>query len=65
MLDIARGGLERSNNLNNHNEDESIFLKPMIHAVTHKKTQAEIWLDAYHGHWKQNIDHIFIEAMHP
>ncbi len=65
MLDIARGGLERIGSFNSHGEDESIFLKPMIHAVTHRKTQAETWLDAYHGHWNRDIDRIFIEAMHP
>ncbi|MDX8403926.1 MAG: glutamate--cysteine ligase [Mariprofundaceae bacterium] len=65
MLDISRGGLERINALNDHGENESIFLNPMIHAVTHKKTQADMWLDAYHGSWKGNIDRIFIEAMHP
>ncbi|MFC1536318.1 glutamate--cysteine ligase [Pseudomonadota bacterium] len=65
MLDIARGGLERIADLNSHGEDESIFLKPMIHAVTSRKTQAEQWLDAYHGSWNGNIDRIFVEAMHP
>lgn len=65
MLDIARAGLERIASFNSHGEDESIFLNPMIHAVTHKKTQAETWLDAYHGGWNKNIDRIFIEAMHP
>jgi glutamate--cysteine ligase len=65
MLDIARDGLEKINAQNSHGENETIFLTPMIHAVTHKKTQAETWLDAYHGHWNQNIDRIFIEAMHP
>ena len=65
MLDISRTGLERIHALNSHGENETIFLNPMMHAVTHKKTQAETWLDAYHGHWNQNIDRIFIEAMHP
>lgn len=65
MLDIARSGLERINALNEHGENESIFLNPMVQAVTHKKTQAEMWLDAYHGSWNGNIDRIFIEAMHP
>ncbi|MDT8376496.1 MAG: glutamate--cysteine ligase [Mariprofundaceae bacterium] len=65
MLDIARGGLERINALNSDGENEASFLEPMIHAVTHKKTQADTWLDAYHGHWDRNIDRIFIEAIHP
>lgn len=65
MLDIARDGLERIGSLNIHGEDETIYLNPMIHAVNIKKTQAEQWLDAYHGSWNGNIDRIFIEAMHP
>ncbi|MES0371893.1 MAG: glutamate--cysteine ligase [Mariprofundaceae bacterium] len=65
MLDISLAGLERINALNDHGENETIFLNPMVHAVTHKKTQAEMWLDAYHGSWNGNIDRIFIEAMHP
>jgi len=65
MLDIARAGLERIHALNDQGNDETLFLKPMIEAVTNRKTQAEQWLDAYHGHWNQNIDRIFIEAMHP
>ncbi len=65
MLDIACNGLKKINALNEHGENESIFLNPMIHAITHKKTQAEMWLDAYHGSWNGNIDRIFTEAMHP
>jgi len=64
MLDIALAGLERINALNSRGENETIFLKPMIHAVTHRKTQAESWLEAYHNSWSGNIDRIFIEAMH-
>ena len=65
MLEIARAGLERIDAKNSRGENESIFLAPMLNAVKQRKTQAEVWLDAYHGHWNQNVDRIFIEAMHP
>jgi len=65
MLDIARSGLARVGALNDRGEDESIFLAPMSRAVENRKTQAEVWLESYHGHWQGNIDRIFIEAIHP
>jgi len=64
MLEIADAGLKRISAYNSVGEDESIFLAPMQHAVKHRKTQAEVWLDAYHGHWHENVDRIFVEAMH-
>ncbi len=65
MVAIANAGLKSIGMVNSLGENESIFLAPMQHAVKHRKTQAEVWLDAYHGHWNQNVDRIFIEAMHP
>jgi len=65
MLDIARSGLIRLHELNEAGEDESIFLSPVVHAVESGQTQADRWLAAYQHEWHQNIDRIFIEAMHP
>jgi len=65
MLDIARAGLQRLHQLNATGDDESIFLAPVIQAVESGQTQADRWLAAWHGEWHQNIDRIFIEAMHP
>jgi len=65
MLDIARAGLQRLHQLNTEGKDESIFLAPVIQAVESGQTQADRWLAAYHNEWHQNIDRIFIEAMHP
>ncbi len=65
MLDIARSGLQRLHVTNADGQDESLFLAPAIRAVETGRTQAEHWLAAYHGEWQQNIDRIFIEAMHP
>jgi len=65
MLDISHAGLKRLHQVNAAGEDESIFLAPVIQAVESGQTQADRWLAAYHGEWHQNIDRIFIEAMHP
>jgi len=65
MLDIARAGLQRLHQLNATGDDESIFLAPVIQAVESGQTQADRWLAAYHNEWHQNIDRIFIDAMHP
>ncbi len=64
MLDIARAGLQRLHQINSAGEDESIFLAPAIRAVEHGQTQADRWLDAYNNAWQQDIDRVFIEAMH-
>jgi len=65
MLDISHAGLKRLHQVNAAGDDESIFLAPAIQAVESGQTQADRWLAAYHGEWHQNIDRIFIEAMHP
>jgi len=64
MLDIARRGLERLHVLNVTGQDETVFLKPLEEAVTSGKTQADLWLAAWHGRWRQSIDPIFTEASH-
>jgi len=65
MLDITSAGLTGLHQLNEAGEDESIFLTPVIRAVESGQTQADRWLAAYQQEWHQNIDRIFIEAMHP
>ena len=64
MVDIARRGLARQHCLNSRGEDEAIFLAPLMRAVERGRTQAEDWLELYHGHWRQDISRIFAEAMH-
>ncbi len=65
MLDVAHAGLERQHLLNSQGQDETIFLKPLEQAVGSGKTQADLWLTAFHGRWQRNIDFIFEEAIHP
>lgn len=64
MLDIALAGLKRLNCRNSSGQNEAIYLAPLIEAVGNKTTQAEKWLTAFHGPWRENIDPIFEEAMH-
>jgi len=65
VVDIARAGLERSAQLNDHGQDESIHLAPVIRAVENNWTQAEAWLDAYHKDWDGRIEPVFQFAALP
>lgn len=64
MLDISRAGLERQHVLNDQGQDETIFLEPLRQAIASGKTQADLWLTAFHGRWQGNIDLIFEETSH-
>jgi len=59
MLDIARGGLTKLNCQNANTDDECIHLAPLLDAVSHNRTQAEHWLDAYRNDWNGDIEAIF------
>jgi len=65
MLDMAAAGLARLDVRNENGESETIFLHPLVRAVASGKTQAEVWLEAWHGRWHQDISRLFAEAMHP
>jgi glutamate--cysteine ligase len=53
---IARDGL-RGRGLG-----EEVFLEPLQAIVEGAPTQAEHWLDRYHGAWGGDVTHIFAEA---
>jgi len=65
VMDIACGGLERSAQLNDYGQDETIHLSPVLRAVESNCTQAEAWLDAYHRNWDGRIEPIFQFAALP
>jgi glutamate--cysteine ligase len=65
MLDIAGSGLERINYLSPDGKNEAIHLAPLMDAVTHCRTQADQWLDAYAHGWNGDVDMIFSEAALP
>ncbi len=53
---IARDGL-RARGLG-----EEVYLEPLQAIVEGAPTQAEHWLERYHGAWKGDVSHIFTEA---
>ena len=65
MLEIAKAGLERLDTYDTSETNESKFLAPLERSVETGLTQADLWLAAYHGDWKEDIRRLFIEAMHP
>ena len=65
MVDIAAAGLKRLNILDAHGNDESRHMTPLFETLASGRTQAEKWLAAWRGDWKENIDRIFFESMHP
>jgi len=65
MLDIARGGLTNLNCQTANADDECIHLVPLLDAVSHNRTQAEHWLDAYRNDWNGDIEAIFQAAALP
>jgi len=64
VLEIAKSGLERLNQLNQAGENESKFLTPVIQAVESGQTQADHWLKLYRNEWNEDVDRAFLEAMH-
>jgi glutamate--cysteine ligase len=42
--------------------DETIFLRPLEQTLALGKTQAERWLDKYHGEWGGDLTRVFDEA---
>jgi glutamate--cysteine ligase len=61
VVDLASDGLRRRKHLANGG-DESIYLRPLEQTLDLGKTQAERWLDKYHGEWNGDLTRIFDEA---
>ena len=60
-VELAEAGLRRRGNLA-AGQDESLFLAPLRKTLDLGKTQAERWLDKYHGEWAGDLTRIFDEA---
>ncbi len=43
-------------------QDEAVYLAPLEETLDLGKTQAERWLDKYHGEWAGDLTRIFDEA---
>ncbi|MBL8591257.1 MAG: glutamate--cysteine ligase [Devosia sp.] len=61
VVDLAGDGLRRRKHLAN-GKDETVFLDPLNQTLDLGKTQAERWLDKYHGEWAGDLTRIFDEA---
>lgn len=61
VVDLAGDGLRRRKYLA-AGKDETSFLDPLNETLDLGKTQAERWLDKYHGEWAGDLTRIFDEA---
>jgi len=61
VVDLAGDGLRRRKYLVN-GKDETGYLDPLNKTLELGKTQAERWLDKYHGAWAGDLTRIFDEA---
>ncbi len=62
VIAIARDGLRARGRLDEAGQDESVLLAPLEAIAEGGLTQAEYWLERYHGAWQGDISRIFAEA---
>ncbi len=61
-VEIARGGLKNRARKNAAGEDEQSYLAPLAEIAAGAPTQAEHWLERYHGAWNGDVTRIFAVA---
>jgi glutamate--cysteine ligase len=59
VLEIARQGLKSRQRLNQHGDDETLFLESLEEIIASRKTPAELLLRKYEQEWQGNIDKVF------
>ncbi|MSP30025.1 MAG: glutamate--cysteine ligase [Acetobacteraceae bacterium] len=62
VLAIAQDGLRARGQRNGAGQDESIYLEPLDLIAAGGPTQAEHWLQMYHGAWRGDVRPIFETA---
>ena len=62
VVAIAADGLKARRRLNEQGEDERVHLAPLAAIAEGAPTQAEHWLERYHGAWGGDTRRIFAEA---
>jgi glutamate--cysteine ligase len=62
VVTIAKDGLRARGRRNTAGEDEQAFLDPLQAIAAGAPTQAEHWLERYHGPWQGEAGRIFREA---
>jgi glutamate--cysteine ligase len=60
-VDLATDGLRRRRHILG-SDDETLYLRPLEHTLDTGKTQADRWLEKYHGEWQGDLTRIFDEA---
>jgi len=61
-LAISRDGLRARARRNAGGQDETIHLAPLEAIAVGGPTQAERWLERYHGPWRGDVTHMLLEA---
>ena len=61
VVELASDGLRRRRQVVN-GQDETMYLRPLEKTLDLGKTQAERWLDKYHGEWAGDLTRVFDEA---
>lgn len=61
-LAISRDGLRARARRNAGGQDETIHLAPLEAIAAGGPTQAERWLERYHGPWRGDVTHMLLEA---
>ena len=62
VVAIAKDGLRARRRLNADGEDERVYLDPIQAIAEGAPTQAEYWLERFHGAWNGDTGRIFEEA---
>lgn len=62
MVEIAQQGLAARARRNPQGQDETIHLAPLQSIIHGSPTQAEHWLQRFHGAWNGDVTMIFAEA---
>jgi len=62
VLAIARDGLRARAHRNASGMDESLYLEPLDVIADGGPTQAQYWLERYHGSWNGDVTRIFSET---
>ena len=62
MVAIANDGLRARNRRNAAGQDETIHLTPLEAVAAGAPTQAEHWLERFHGSWNGDVTRIFAES---
>ena len=61
VVEISLRGLEIRGRTNGWNQNEQVFLDPLVESVESGRTLADVFLERYHNEWGGNINKIFEE----